>query len=161
METLWSIYKTSQTEVVGTEAFLLKSKYPNAISHDKTNTIFVEVVGSPVGAFTLPTTDGQGNLLTLDQEALLAAQYLFSEQANGMILTKKQAINLFTHPAHRLWCAEYEDAEVEQFEQDYNYVGEFLKAIGSIVTWPTFSNELTYSQARQQMLFCLGQTQTK
>jgi hypothetical protein len=152
-----SIYKTAQTFIVNSEAWMLAQQFPFAVSHDETNTVFATTVGSPIGAYFLPLVDASGRPLSLDQQALLAASWLFSHSEGGMILTKDQAISLFTHPAHRLWCAKYEDGQREQFEADYNYVGAFITAIGSAVTWPVFTEKLTPAEARQYMLLGLSQ----
>ncbi|WP_028468444.1 hypothetical protein [Neptunomonas japonica] len=154
---MWAIYKTSQTLIEGTEAYKLSQQFPHAVSHDDVNTVFVTSLESPANAFVLPSIDRDGNVLPIDQVALLAAQYLFGEQPHGMILTKLQAITLFTHPAHKLWCAKYEDDQRDQFKADYNYVGSFITAMGDHVAWPAFTPELTPAEARQYMLMGLSQ----
>lgn len=151
----WSIYKNDQILIEGSEAWQLAQKYPNAGSHDGTNTVFVEALDNPTNAFILPSVDEAGEPLSADQQALLAAQWLYSESARGMLLTQSQAEMLYTHPTHRLWCANYE-YRPEQFEPDYHYVGALVTALFPHVQWPAFTSELTPTQARAIMLQGLG-----
>lgn len=148
----WSIYKTSQTLIEGSEAWVLSQKYPHAVSHDDTNTVFVESISDTSNSFILPDLDND------DEMALVAAQWLYSESEKGLVLTQGQAERLFTHPAHRLWCAKYEDASstLSQFKDDYNYVGSFLETFYPSIAWPPFTEDLTPAQARAIMLQGLG-----
>lgn len=145
----WSIYKNDQISVEGSEAWQLAQKYPHAVSHDGTNTVFVESLDNADNPLVMPD-------LPDDEMALLAAQWLYSESARGMQLTQAQAVRLFTHPAHRLWCAKYDPPNDPQFEADYNYVGAFVTALFPHVQWPAFTAELTPVQARAIMLQGLG-----
>lgn len=154
---MWSIYKTSEVAIKGSEAWLLSQRFPKAISHDTTNTVFVTCLENAIQPYKLPDIDENGEWLSADRQALLAAVWLYGQSNSAMHLTKQQAMMLFTHPAHHLWCAKYEEDQREQFEADYHYVGAFITAIGSTVTWPTFSPELTPAEARQYMLMGLSQ----
>jgi hypothetical protein len=157
---MWSIYKTSQIAVEGSEAWRLSQpdQYPFAVSHDNgINTVFVTTLPDAIAAYTLPELDEAGEPLSIDRQAVLAAVWLYSHAESAMHLTRQQAINLFAHPAHHLWCARYEDDELNQFEADYHYVGAFITAIGSAVTWPVFTEKLTPAEARQYMLLGLSQ----
>ncbi|WP_028470053.1 hypothetical protein [Neptunomonas japonica] len=154
---IWSIYKTSQLFIEGSEAWRLAQQYPHAVCHDTTNTVFITSLSNAVSPYVLPEVDLSEEALSIDQQAVLAAVWLYSHTENAMHLTKQQAINLFSHPAHRLWCAIYEEDQHEQFEADYLYVGAFITAIGSGVTWPAFTPELTPAGARQYMLMGLSQ----
>jgi hypothetical protein len=110
------------------------------------------VLPESANPYILPHIGADGEPLTDDQQALLAAVWLFSQTDSAMHLTSQQAVSLFNHPAHHLWCATYELPEqAAQFESDYNYVGAFLTAIGSSVSWPVFTPELTPKTARYYM----------
>lgn len=150
MNKLWSIYKNDQCLVEGTEANTLYLKYPNAVSHDGTNVVFVESLENSSTAMVLPEIDNE------DMMALAAAQWLYSETSKGLLLTQSQAERLFTHPSHRLWCATYTEDQMDLFESDYNYVGNFITANYPDLLWPPFNSDLTPAQARAIMLQGLG-----
>lgn len=154
---LWSIYKTSQILIEDSEAWQLAQQFPHAVCHDTTNTVFVTCLPDAVNPYVLPEVDEAGNLLSVDQQAVLAAIWLYEQSENAMHLTRQQAAQLFNHPAHHLWCANYEEDQRIQFEADYRYVGAFITATGSGVSWPVFTPELTPAEARQYMLFGLSQ----
>jgi hypothetical protein len=115
------------------------------------------VLENAIDPYVLPSIDESGDPLSGDQQALLAAVWLFGQTDSAMHLTQQQAIALFDHPAHHLWCATYEEDQREQFEADYHYVGAFITAMGNHVAWPTFTPELTPAEARQYMLMGLSQ----
>ena len=151
-----SIYKTEQTLIENSEAWQLLQQFPHAISHDTTNTVFRLELPNAVNPYVLPETNEAGDPLSIDQVAVLAAVWLYGQSDKAMHLTKNQALSLFQHPAHKLWCAKYEDDQRDQFESDYTYVGAFISATGSAVAWPAFTHELTPVKARDYMLFGLS-----
>ena len=154
---MWSIYKSSQKEVESSEAWELSQQFPFAVSHDGTNTVFVKTLDTAVDPFILPSDLPNGELLSDDDQAVIAAKWLFLQSNKALWLSKSQALMLFAHPAHRLWCAKYEPEHRGQFESDYNYVGSFLHSVNSSVTWPEFSVELTPEGVRALMLQGLAQ----
>jgi len=154
---MWSIYKSSQKEIEGSEAWELSQQFPYAVSHDGTNTVFVKTLETATDPFILPSELPNGDLLSDDDQAVIAAKWLFLQSDKALWLTKSQALILFAHPAHRLWCAEYDPEKRDQFESDYNYVGAFLHSVNSSVPWPEFSAELTPEAARSLMLQGLAQ----
>lgn len=154
---MWSIYKKSQTLIEDSEAHVLAQEFPYAACHDGTNVVFVKTLPDAIDPFILPSELPNGDPLSNDDQAVIAAKWLFLQSDKAMYLAKAQAEMLFTHPAHRLWCAKYEADNREQFESDYNYVGEFLRSVNSAVPWPEFSNELTPEGARALMLQGLAQ----
>jgi len=154
---MWSIYKASQKEVEGSEAWELSRQFPYAVSHDVTNTVFVTTLDTAIEPFILPQVTTDGEKLSEDEQAVIAAKWLFNQSNKAMWLTKSQALMLFSHPAHRLWCAKYEEEQAVQFESDYNYVKQFLDSVGSQVVWPEFSTDITPQQARSLMLQGLSQ----
>jgi len=154
---MWSIYKTEQRSIEGSEAWELSKRFPFAGSHDGVNTVFVSTLHSAVDPFILPSELPNGEPLSNDDQAVIAAKWLFLQSDKSLWLTKAQALMLFDHPAHRLWCAKYDDDQSEQFENDYNYVGSFLRSVNSAVPWPEFSADLTPEAARGLMLQGLAQ----
>lgn len=154
---MWSIYKSSQKEIEGSEAWELSQQFPYAVSHDITNTVFVKALPDAVDPFILPSELPNGEPLSDDDQAVIAAKWLFLQTDKALWLTKTQALMLFEHPAHRLWCAKYDEEQSEQFESDYNYVGAFLHSVNSTVPWTEFSVELTPEAARELMLQGLAQ----
>ncbi|WP_293266730.1 hypothetical protein [Neptunomonas sp.] len=148
---MWSIYKPTSPDLER-----MPTNMPG-ISHDGTNRVYAMRLENATDPYVLPERDASGEPLSGDQQALLAAVWLFSQTDNAMYLTQQQAIALFDHPAHHLWCATYEEDQHEQFEADYHYVGAFITEIGSAVVWPAFTPELTPAQARQYMLMGLSQ----
>ncbi len=142
---MWSMYKKSQTEVEGSEAWQLAQKHPKAVCHDGVNVVFVTALPDAVDPYILPQTENISDMV------VLAAAYLFQEQEHGMHLTKYQAKRLFDHPAHRLWCARYEDDQWDLFEADYNANRDYAISLGN-TSWPEFSESLTPLEARAIML---------
>lgn len=149
---MWSIYKKSQAETPGTEAWEMLNLYPHAACHDGTNVVFVSTHPNADDPFILPVTTDDSSLI------MFAATFLFQEQVHAMHLTKSQAKRLFRHPAHRLWCARYEEDQRDLFESDYNANRNFALSLGSDL-WPEYSEELTPEQARQIMLNQLASTE--
>jgi hypothetical protein len=147
---MWSLYKKSQTLMEGSEAWQLSQAYPHAVSHDGTNVVFVATLPDAESPFVLPVFDDT------DLMALAAAKYLYGEFEHGMHLTRGQAETLFRHPSHRLWCANYEPDQREQFESDYQYVGAFVQSLNPEINWPSLTEDLEPHQARQIMLQTLG-----
>jgi hypothetical protein len=148
---LWSIYKPTSPDLE-----FMPSNMPG-VSHDGTNRVYAMVLENAIDPYILPSLDENDDPLSSDQQAVLAAVWLFSQTDSAMHLTRHQAISLFNHPAHHLWCAKYELPEqAAQFESDYNYVGSFLSATGSGVSWPVFTPELTPTTARYYMTVGLG-----
>ena len=148
-----SIYKTAQIEVEDSEAWRLAQQFPHAVSHDTTNTVFIEQLPDAVNPYMLPETNAEDEPLSIDQQAVLAAVWLFNQAENAMHLTRSQAIALFNHPAHRLWVAKYIlPDESLMFEYDYSYVGVFIEVVGSTVEWPDFTEELTPEEAHAYMV---------
>ena len=152
-----SIYKTEQTLIENSEAWQLLQQFPHALSHDTTNTVFRLGLPNAIDPYVLPSLDENGERLSIDQVAVLAAVWLYGQSDKAMHLTKNQALSLFQHPAHKLWCAKYEDDQRNQFESHYTYVGAFISAIGSSASWPAFTPDVTPAQARDYMLFGLSQ----
>ncbi|MGB2220831.1 hypothetical protein [Neptunomonas sp.] len=142
---MWSMYKKSQTEVEDSEAWQLAQIYPNAACHDGTNVVFVTALPDAVDPYVLPETESISDMV------MLAAAYLFQEQEHGLHLTKAQAKRLFNHPAHRLWCARYEEDQQALFESDYNANRNYALSVG-LDNWPEFSVDLTPADARNIML---------
>ena len=146
---MWSIYKKSQTMVEDSEAWQLAQIYPSAACHDGVNVVFVSSHPDPVDAYALPETDSDSELV------MLASAYLFKESEHAMLLTKAQAKRLFNHPAHRLWCARYEEDQQALFESDYNANRNYALSVG-LDNWPEFSVDLTPADARNIMLETLA-----
>ena len=140
----WCMYKVND---MSEQAVWLRTKHPNAVSHDGVNSLFVSIPENTEGMFTLPQTD-------IDTMVMTAAAFLYKETA-GMLLTKAQAETLFRHPAHRLWCARYEEDQMDLFESDYNDNRDYAVAMGS-TSWPEFSEDLTPLEARAIMLETLA-----
>ena len=149
---MWSIYKPTSPDLEFMPNNML------GVSHDGTNRVYTMTLADALDPYVLPEVDAEGEPLSSDQQALLAAVWLFGQTDSAMHLTKQQAIQLFNHPAHKLWCAKYELPEqAAQFESDYNYVGAFISAIGSSVTWPAFTADTTPPIARGYMSYGLSQ----
>ncbi|MDO6466801.1 hypothetical protein Q4498_01645 [Neptunomonas phycophila] len=141
---LWCMYKiTDESE----EASALRAKHQNAVSHDGTNNLFVSLPENTGGMYTLPDSD-------LTSMVLSAAAHLYSG-SGGMVLTRAQAESLFRHPAHRLWCASYEEDQMDLFESDYNANRNYALSVG-LDNWPDFSVDLTPADARNIMLETLA-----
>lgn len=115
---LWSIYKSAQIEIEGSEAWQLAQVFPHAACHDGTNTVFVASLDNPENAFVLPSFE------YVDQMALAAGQFLYADSPHALQLKKGQALALFKHQMHRLWCGNY--AERTLFESDYAYTSALL-----------------------------------
>lgn len=144
MNSIWCMYKVSDTSE---EAIGLREKHPNAVCHDGVNNLFVSLPDNTKGMHVLPEGD-------VNSMVLAASQYLYSE-SGGMILTREQAGLLFNHPAHRLWCARYEEDQQALFESDYNANRNYALSIG-LDNWPEFSVDLTPADARKIMLETLA-----
>jgi hypothetical protein len=106
----WSMYKTEHL----TEDHELSQRFPNAVSHDGVNTLFVDVPSDTTDLFFLP------NDIELEELVMVAGGFLVSQDTNPMLGTIDQFKKLFDTPHHRLWCGNYEDKEV--LEKDHELV---------------------------------------
>lgn len=105
MKQLWSICKNEHLPED------LAARFPHAVCHDGTNTVFVATPEGTEGAFIVPED------LELEDLIITVGGYLATQTETPLIATKSQLIQLFNTPHHRLWCAKYTDKDA--LEDDY------------------------------------------
>jgi len=109
---LWSMYKNDSLPED------LSSRFPNAVCHDGTNTVYVTTPKDTEGAYIVPEVDPEtGEPLSLEQLIVMVGGYLATQTEVPLIASKSQLIQLFSTPHHRLWCAKYDNKDT--LEADY------------------------------------------
>lgn len=146
---MWSVYSKQYEDEEDSEVFQLLQRFPHAVSHDGTNYVFVGQLENANEPFILPEGLEESTMV------MMASAFLFQATHRGMHLTKSQANVLFNHPAHRLWCARYEEDQQALFESDYNANRNYALSVG-LDNWPEFSVDLTPADARNIMLETLA-----
>jgi hypothetical protein len=108
MMSYWSMYKTAHLD----PEHELVQRFPNAVSHDGSNTVFVAAPSDLTDAFIVP----EG----LEPEELLGVVggFLVSQTTQPLVATKAQLEQLFRTPQHRLWCARYDNEADPAFLAD-------------------------------------------
>ena len=114
----WSIYKTAHL------SHELAARFPHAVSHDGTNTVFVDAPTDQSNAFIVPA------YLELPELTFVVGKFLASQVDTPLIATREQLVTLFNTPHHRLWCAKYED--VDSLQADYEAVFSSQLAVDSL-----------------------------
>lgn len=117
---MWSMYKT---EYLDPEHELV-IKYPKAVSHDGSNTVFVEAPSDLNGCYIVPGSFG----METPEEKLAAlimdvGNFLVNQTEQPLVASKDQLETLFHTPHHRLWCAAYESESDQSFLDDKTSVG--------------------------------------
>ena len=109
----WTIWETA---FIPSDHELLQ-RFPNAVSHDGKNTVFVAAPSDLTNAIVVPPDMIMRELIDF------VGQRLTAEMANPIVCTKEQLEILFHTPEHRLWCAKYENASDPGFIADKEEVG--------------------------------------
>jgi hypothetical protein len=109
----WSMYETQYLPV----DYELSVKYPNAVTHDDVNIVFVEAPTDWTGAVVVDAG------LSGDELMFTVGGHLVNETANPVIATKEQLVYLFKRPEHKLWCAKYESESDDSFIADKSAAG--------------------------------------
>ena len=143
---MWSMYRVSDSEIEGTEAYDMLQRFPKAGDHQSLNFIFVSTHPDTVNPFVVgDLVDGEGEKLTGDALVLEVGKELVREPRDRAIhLTKSEASSMAKSPIWRLWTKEYGD-DVDAFKADYLAVKVMFPAL------PAYTNGLTYQQAADML----------
>ena len=113
---MWSIYKIEQLD----PEHELVLKYPQAVSHDGINTVFVEAPSDLTDCFVYEGSDYVEGSDLLIQMILTVGSFLVSQTDTPLVAPKVILETLFKTPHHRIWCKSHES--LEAFQSDYEAV---------------------------------------
>ena len=135
------------------------ARWPQAANHDGVWSIFADshadtvdpVIVSELSTFNAETNESEP--LTGDALAWYLAQIMANPANVDVVLwlTRGEASFLHSHPAWRLWCANYTEDDLATYESDWNYVTALIAASmpEASSSWPVFNPLVTPTQGRE------------
>lgn len=113
---MWSMYKTSSL----TEEHPMVLQWPNAVSHDGVNTVFVEAPSDLTDCFVYEGPEYAEGVDPLSQMILTVGSFLVSQTDTPLVAPKSILEALFNTPHHHIWCKSHDS--LEAFQSDYEAV---------------------------------------